>query len=86
MHSLHRHNKVTVLLKLVPYEREFSGGAEEKETERETEEGGGGGKTTDFVFRTRVGRVGQDEERTKKCARERSARIWRWPTRYQGLE
>ena len=30
---------------------------------------GEGGKTTDFVFRTRVGRVGQDEERTKKCAR-----------------
>ena len=42
MHSLHRHNKVTVLLKLVPYEREFSGGAEEKETERRRREEGEG--------------------------------------------
>ena len=41
----------------------------EERKRRRQRDGGGGGKTTDFVFRTRVGRVGQDEERTKKCAR-----------------
>lgn len=45
---------------------------EERKGRRKRDRGGGRearGKKTDFVFRTRVGRVGQDEERTKKCAR-----------------